>query len=194
MKKTLYSLNPSQYPDIEIDFIPTTAEKTADFADPEIIEARKTAVVQARKLTKEEKIDSRPRVVVDSKPYVFTETTNTAPAGSWVITNPDGEDYVIKDKYKEVTNPDGTKTKVLVTADEQFQAKYQPTENGYIATEGPKKFRQVSHFDICFEASWGETQFAPKGSYICIEYGPGEEYSVTNSAFESTYQIETPVM
>ena len=47
--------------------------------------------------------------------------------------------------------------------------------------------------NITFKASWGEQIFAPAGSMLCIEYGAGEEYSVTNSAFESTYEVESPV-
>ena len=182
MKKTLYSLDES-YPNIEIDFEETTAPESTKYSDGEIIMARKTAVVQARKLEKEEVVDTRPRASVDGKTYVFSETKNTAPAGSWVITNPDGEEYVIKDKVKN--------GQVVATADEQFSAKYSQTPEGYVSTEGPKHFVRIDS-DICFKASWGETQFAPKGSYICTEYGPGEEYSVTNSAFDATYQIVLP--
>ena len=185
MKKTLYSLHPDQYPDMEKEFTETTAEGTRQYTTGQVILARKTAVVQARVLTEDTVVDTRPRVRVDGREYTFSETLNTAPAGSIVITNPDGEEYVLKDKYK-----DGVLVK---TAEEQFAAKYQAVEGGFVAIEGPKHF-EVTTQDICFAASWGEMQFAPAGSYICTEYGPGEEYSVTNSAFEATYEPEVSTM
>lgn len=200
MKKTLYSLHPDQYPDMEKEFTETTAEGTRQYTTGQVILARKTAVVQARVLTEETVVDTRPRVRVDGREYTFIETLNTAPAGSIVITNPDGEDYVLKDQWKTLKidgvvqyDENGQEKKYLVTAQEQFAAKYQAVEGGFVAIEGPKHF-EVTTQDICFAASWGEMQFAPAGSYICTEYGPGEEYSVTNSAFEATYEPEVSTM
>ncbi len=197
---TLYSLNPEEYPNIEMSFEETTAAESTNFANPEIIKAKKTAPVQAEKLTEDRVVDTRPRVEHNGNYYTFSETKNTAPAGSWVITNPDGEQYVIKDKVKYVKDGNGNiveenghpKTEVI-TADSQFTSKYAPAENGlYVATESGKTFQQVTS-NICFEASWGELQFVPAGSYVCTAYGPGEEYGVTNSAFDATYEIETLV-
>lgn len=187
MKKVLYSINPQEYPDIEIDFVETTAAGARKFTTGQIIEAKKTAEVQATQLKEETVVDTRVRTVVDGKVYVFEETTNKAPAGAIVITNPDGEQYVIKDKFDKNTGD------LIKSASEQFNSKYQRTDTGFVSTEGSRHFMSITE-NITFQASWGEQIFAPAGSMLCIEYGEGEEYSVTNSAFESTYELDTPLM
>ncbi len=185
MKKILYSINPQEYPDIEVDFVETTASEARNFTTGQVVEARKTAEVSATQLQEETVVDTRVRTVVGGKVYVFEETTNKAPQGSIVITNPDGEQYVIKDKIK-----DG---QVVKSAVEQFNSKYTRTQNGFVSTEGSRHFMPITE-NITFKASWGEQIFAPAGSMLCIEYGMGEEYSVTNSAFNSTYELDTPQM
>lgn len=191
MKRTLYSLNPEEYPNIKIDFIETTAKGARNFSNGEIIKAKKTAIVQAERLKEDTVVDTRVRTIIDGKTYVFDETKNIAPAGAIVITNPDGEQYVIKDKQKD---------DVVITALEQFESKYTRTENGFLSTEGARNFLKLNEH-VTFTASWGEQMFAPAGSMLCIEYGEGEEYSVTNSAFASTYkkielakEIDPPAM
>ena len=173
-KMTLYSLNPAEYPNIEMDFVVTTAIGTRDFVKPEVIKAQKNVPVHAVQAKEDTEVVTRPRIEVDGKLYYIVETKNVAHAGDWVVTNPDGEMYVIT----------GSK----------FPSKYEAAENGmYIPTEGPKTFQQTNE-NICFVASWGETQFVPAGSYVCTSYGPGEEYGVTNFAFDKTYEIQTPTM
>lgn len=185
MKKVLYSINPQEYPDIELDFIETTAPESRNYTTGQVVKAKKTAKVMATKLNEETVVDTRVRTVVDGRVYVFEETTNKAPAGAIVITNPDGEQYVIKDKYK-----DG---QLVKSASDQFDAKYARIDNGFVSKEGARHFMPVTE-NITFKASWGEQIFAPAGSMLCIEYGKGEEYSVTNSAFKSTYEIEPRIM
>lgn len=150
------------------------------------MQAQKTATVQARQLKEPSVVDTRVRTIVGGRAYVFEETTNTAPMGSIVITNPDGEEYVIKDKFDKNNN-------LIKSAVEIFNEKYQMAEDGsgFVSKEGPRHFMPITK-DITFEASWGEKIFAPAGSMLCIEYGQGEEYSVTNSAFNSTYEVVTP--
>ncbi len=185
MKKTLYSINPQEYPNIEIDFVETTANGARSYTTGQVVEAKKTAEVQAVRLKEETIVDTRVRAVVDGKVYVFEETKNKAPAGAIVITNPDGEQYVIKDKFK-----DG---QLIKSAIDQFNDKYIKTKTGFVSKEGLRHFMTITQ-NITFKASWGEQVFAPAGSMLCIEYGEGEEYSVTNSAFKSTYELDSSVM
>lgn len=181
MKKILYSINPQEYPDIELDFAETTAVGARSYTTGEVIEAKKTAKVKATQLKEETVVDTRVRTVVNGKVYVLEETTNTAPAGAIVITNPDGEQYVIKDKYKN--------GQLVKSALDQFNDKYAISDSGFVSTEGSRHFMLIAE-NITFKASWGEQIFAPAGSMLCIEYGEGEEYSVTNSAFDSTYELK----
>lgn len=174
MKKILYSLNPDKYPDIVIDFIEVNAENSRNFAKIEIIEARKISPVTAIQVQKEVKVVTRPRVEVDGRLYFIDETTNTAHKGDWIITNPDGEQYVL--------------------SDDRFQTKYQSDNNGrYLPIEDVKQFRQITH-SVCFQSQKGDWRFVTAGSYLCISTGSGNEYGITNSAFDQTYEIETPVM
>ncbi len=182
MKKTLYSLNPQIYPNIEIDFIETTANGARNYTTGQVIRAKKTAEVQAKQLRENTIIDTRARTIIDGKVYVFEETTSMAPKGAIVITNPDGEQYVIKDEIKNGI--------LLKSATERFNTKYIKTENGFISTEGYRQFMTITD-NITFKSRRGEQIFAPAGSLLCIEYGEGKEYTVTNSAFNSTYELDT---
>lgn len=182
MKKILYSINPQEYPNIEINFVETTSVDARNYTTGQVVQAKKIAEVQAIQLKEETVVDTKVRTVVDGRVYVFEETTNKAPAGAIVITNPDGEQYVIKDKYK-----DG---QLVKSALEQFNSKYERTNTGFVSTEGYRHFMPITE-NITFQASWGEQIFAPKGSMLCVEYGEGKEYSVTNSAFKSTYELDT---
>ena len=174
MKKILYSLNPQEYPNIEMDFIVTTAVNSLQFTSPEVINAQKTVPVHAVQAQADVEVVTQPRVEVEGKLYYIEETKNVAHAGDWIVTNPDGEQYVIS----------ATK----------FPAKYSDIGNGqFVPTEGPKTFQQTTD-NVCFKASWGATQFVTAGSYICTAYGPGKEYGVSNFAFNKTYEPETPIM
>lgn len=174
MKKILYSLNPQEYPNIEMDFIVTTAVDSLQFTSPEVINAQKTVPVHAVQAQADVEVVTRPRVEVEGKLYYIEETKNVAHAGDWIVTNPDGEQYVVSAA--------------------KFPAKYSDIGNGqFVPTEGPKTFQQTTE-NVCFQASWGATQFVTAGSYICTAYGPGEEYGVSNFAFNKTYEIQTPTM
>lgn len=126
---TLYSLNPEQYPNIEkeVEVIENTAAQIDEIASPTIVTAQKVTVVRARTAKAGEVVDTRPRVRVDGRVYTFSETRQTiseekANNGAVVVTNPDGEEYVISTK-------------------EKFDKKYKQCAGGYIAVDGQKPFR-----------------------------------------------------
>lgn len=145
-----------------------------EVTDGNVITAKKSAVVEARRAVLGEEVDTSPRCKIDGKVYLFSETKRVvsqkdSDLDSVLVKNPDGEAYVLKG--------------------EKFAKSYTKTEEGYKAIDTEKKFVTVTK-NICFKAPWGEMMFAPKGSKLCIEYLDSRDvYSVTNSAFESTYKL-----
>ena len=179
-KVTLYSLNPSEYPNIEVEFdvVENIAQSIDAVANPNVVKAKKVAVVKARRAQAGEVVDTRPRAIVDGKVYVFTETTQKitpekAEKGAIIVTNPDGEEYVI-------------------ASAEKFAAKYEKCDGGYKAIDGAKKFRQAER-NCIISTSWGEEQIIPKGSMFCVEY-ENDIYGVTNAAFEATYTTDPKIV
>ena len=177
MKKTitLYSLNPDEYPNIEKEFevIDNVKEQLDEITTQSPIKAVKVARVQARRVKAGEQVDTRPRVIVDGKEYTFIETKQIvsqeqAQKGAVAVINPDGEEYLM--------------------SEEKFNKKYIKTQGGFKAIDGPKHFRIVTK-DCVITASWGEEQFVPKGSVLCVE-NVDDIYSVTNSAFQHTYSTD----
>lgn len=174
MKKvTLYSLNQKEYPNIEIECqeIDNTADKLGQISDGKVFTAVKTATVQARKAKLGDVVDTRPRVRVDGHVYTFSETKQTisqekVDQGAIIVTNPDGEEYVIK-------------------SEEKFLSKYKEVEGGFASIDSPRKFVKVTK-NCAIMTSWGEEQIAPVGSYLCVS-DKSDIYSVTNEAFEKTY-------
>jgi len=103
------------------------------------------------------------------------ETTNTAEAGDFIITNPKGEKYIVKP--------------------ETFNKRYSPSqENGVYEAKGyckaiPNPFQE----DIQIKASWGEIQTGDSECMFADTYDPdtrtlgGEPYIIEKYAFEETY-------
>ena len=175
-KVLLFSLCEKTYPSIEKEFliIDNIAKQLDEITEPKIIKAKKTAIVKARSVKEGEIVDTRPRVEVDGKIYTFSETKQKVTKemvdnGAVVVINPDGEHYIIKNE-------------------EKFAQKYQLTDDGFVAISDEQLFRKTI-VDCIITASWGEKQYVPKGSYICVT-NPSDIYSVTNSAFESTYSVK----
>lgn len=172
---TLYSLNEKEYPNInkEFELIDNIRESLEYVTTPGKVIAEKQANVDARLVKEGEIVDTRPRVIVDGKLYTFSETKRIitkeeALAGAVIVTNPDGEEYVIK-------------------STEAFIKKYKLLPNGkFQSRDGAKAFLKTNQ-DIIITASWGEKQYCPKDSALCIQ-NLEDIYSVTNSAFQSTYK------
>lgn len=178
-KITLFACG--DYPNIEVEFKEVDMVGTDDIyklleevTDSKVIHAQKDVVVSARPAVLGEEVDTRPRCVIDGKVYTFSETMRTISqkdidSQSMLVQNPDGEVYVVKG--------------------EKFARTYQQENEGeYRPVDGEKKFVTITE-NICFKAPWGEMTYAPAGSKLCIEYLSSRDvYSVTNSAFDSTYQ------
>ncbi len=170
MQVTFYSLQPNKYPNKVEDFLFVENTDIYKYILGEVYCVKIKAIVKARVVKKPEQVNTIVKVKLkDGNIYYFNETVNGAEVGEVVIMNPDGEEYVVGDVKK-------------------FKSKYKKVKGGYISKEGKKKFVKTTQ-NICFKSDWDEIQFAPKGSYICVHYGIGKEYSVTNLAFDSTYVI-----
>ena len=185
MKATLYAVSKGE-PNIEIEFrevdlvgAENLEELLKEVTDCKIITAKKSCEVSARRAEVGQVVDTRPRVNVNGKVYTMSETKRTitqedVDKNSMLVTNPDGEVYVVKGEKFERTY--------------SFEHDSSDGEAIFRPIDDAKKFVTVTE-DISFKAPWGETIFAPKGSKLCVEYLDSRDiYSVTNSAFESTYK------
>ena len=171
-KITLYSLDVKSYPNIEVEVevIEDSAKNIARMSDGQPFFAIKSAVVQARPAKAGEIVDTRPRVEFDGRQYTLSETLKTVTpeqerAGAMIVTNPDGEEYLIR------------------TA-EKFESKYEKTPEGYVAIDNAKLFvRSNGNYAV---PCWGSEQVVLKGSYFCVQ-DKSDIYGITNMAFNSTY-------
>lgn len=175
-KVTLYSLNPNEYPneEVEVEVITNTASQIDEFADKEIINAIKYARVDAYPAQLGQDVDTRPRVNYNGNIYTFLETKQVVSqakvdAGAMIVKNPDGEEYII-------------------ASSEIFSKKYTRSGDKYRAVDGVKPFRRVNK-NVVIQTSWGEEQIALAGSMLCVA-DPNDIYSVTNAAFEGTYTTD----
>lgn len=177
---TLKSLNEKEYldKDVECLFIDDMPNFVNEYVEEltrhgiELQQAQKTVKVKARLGVVGEQVDTRPRVERDGKIYTIGETKGTVKVeGSMIVTNPDGEEYIVK--------PD------------VFDKKYSATkeEGVYIPKTQPVQYF-ITDVDVAFTAPWGEKMFATKGSAIIVA-SPTDVYAVTNEAFNKTY---TPIV
>lgn len=177
-KKTLklISLNPSEYPDREIECLVVDDMKKytesylrylfAKGISPK--KAKKTSFVEARLGKVGESVDTRPRVERDGKIYVIGETTGKVKIeGSMIVKNPDGEEYIVKP--------------------EAFAKKYKPTDKKGVFEPISEPIKYVTlQQDILFKAPWGEDMFGVKGAAINIS-NLDKIYAIQNEAFNRTY-------
>lgn len=98
------------------------------------------------------------------------ETTNTANAGDWIVTNPGGEQYIVPSA--------------------KFPKKYEPApelgDGWFKPTGGVQKFLELSE-DTSFVCSWNEEQFIAAGGMInvtCLD----DIYGIARQEFFDTYK------
>jgi len=180
-KVTLTSANPEKYPDIDIicGVIDDMEKFTKEYVEysksigegPQKV--RKTAQVSAREAKVGEVVDTRPRVERDGNIYYLGETKGVVKVpGSFIVTNPDGEEYIVK--------PDA------------FGKKYAPTDTPgiYKPIAEPAEVIKLHH-DIIFKASWGEEMVGLKGGVLNIS-NKKDVYAIQKPAFDKTYSEEAP--
>ena len=176
-KKVLHSVNPEQYPDIEVEFTRyNTATEILNEATSETVSGKKTVSVKARLAKVGDVVDTNPRVSIDGKVYTFSEVKRTVTEedvknGSIIVTNPDGEEYFMgqakfESKYNiEKANEDGS---------------YTCKPKGNIAS-----FKKVVGNVVVNQ--WGTDWFVTDGGYVANN--PDDCYPITNEAFNKTYEV-----
>jgi hypothetical protein len=169
----LTSLNPEKYPDLEVEFktiddIKSYAEKIVNKSSVQF--AQKTALVKARLGVLNEEVDTRARVIYNNLLYLIDETKSKVTIdNAMVVTNPDGEEYIIKQ--------------------DKFIKRYRSTEKKdiYLPIADTIKYIIINE-NIVFEAPWGKNMFAVKGAALNITDSK-DIYCIQNCLFESTYSI-----
>ena len=182
------SMDLKKYPDMDMNFdvVKKPAEALPFFTDMNKVTATKNCKISARKALEGEKVSTGPIVEISGKKYRFVEaekviTKEMAEAGAMIITNPDGEQYFNKSK-------------------EDFNKRYGEIKEGgkqaeYETCGTPQSFYTATENVVIMKPEWGEDAFqvVPAGSKVNVT-DPAKPYSVTNSAFDATYQVapQTP--
>jgi hypothetical protein len=137
------------------------------------IRARKIGFVAARKAAKSEVVETRSN---------GRETTNTARAGDFIVTNLSPRREALRDRDGHLN--------VYVIEAARFPELYEPA--GGESAQGPiyrakgvvSAIPLPGGFDIM--APWGERQTAASGYLLC---NGQEVYGVSSGAFEKTYEV-----
>ncbi len=177
VKKTLYSVDPSQYPDIEVEFeeFSSPVEILEKATEGPVVYAKKTVPVKARYAKVGEVVDTRPRVIYEGRAYTFSEVTRVVDSE----VNKDGSRMVI------ITNPDGEE---YLQPETKTRAKYDVGDLSYTPTTAVPKGNVVAfkriNANVCVNV-WGDPWFVTAGG--CVTADPQDCYPITNAAFEKTY-------
>lgn len=129
---------------------------------------RKSVIVDARKTTKEEKLDT----ILASGVH---ETSRIVPIGSWVITNPGGEEYAV--------------------SEEKFLSRYEANGDGRWRAKGViRAFRNPTGEDVEIMAPWGEPQYGDKDclfatSLINETEISNDRYIIGGTELADTYEL-----
>lgn len=140
-------------------------ERLAHGAVP--VRAVKCAEVHARRGTEGEQIET---VLSDGLIETVNRVTTDAETGAvdWVVQNPDGEQYIVRDRV--------------------FREKYAPHPEKpgvYLAKNRPVTAVQTAE-DLRFPTRWGEMTLKA-GGYLLLQ-PDGEIYGVQEEAFLKTYR------
>lgn len=129
----------------------------------------KSAIVQATLVTELQQVQT---IVSEG----FLETEATAAIGQYIVTNPDGERYLL--------------------SSDTFFARYEHLGgNLYKAIGSIKAFRNPFAGDVEILAPWGEPQFGKADCYFAVALDENDEmitadrYLIEGTAFQRTYKL-----
>ena len=122
---------------------------------------KKSVEIKARQAISQEKVKTE-----------LDATKNIAEPGDWIVTNPGGEQYVIKP--------------------EKFAKLYEKKENepGIFVSKGVPVRAIRTEKNITFTAPWGEKQSVKAGG--CVIDNNGERYGIDGKTFDETYKEVKP--
>ena len=126
-------------------------------------------ILLVRKIAKVTAIQVKESTVVETiMKDGHKETINVATPGDYIVTNPSGEKYVIKEK--------------------NFSERYKHIENDTYQSLGrPTNACRVDN-NISFVAPWGEKMYIKEGGYLIINK-PDDIYGIQEEEFNETYEI-----
>lgn len=129
----------------------------------------KSATVQAELVTEIRQVQT---IVSDG----FLETEASAAIGQYIVTNPDGEQYILPP--------------------ETFAARYEHIEgNLYKAVGSIRAFRNPYPEDVEILAPWGEPQFGKSDCLFAVALDAedvmvdSDRYVIEGTAFQNTYKL-----
>lgn len=131
------------------------------------IRNRKTKV--ARKIAKIKAIQATENTVIETvMKDGHKETINVASPGDYIVTNPSGEQYVIKEK--------------------DFDKRYKSLGEGVYQSLGSPVSVCELDINVKFKAPWGEDMYIKEGGYLIINK-PDDIYGIQKEEFYETYEI-----
>lgn len=142
------------------DFIEITDLKKY-VKDKESLLARKIAQVEAIQVSENTIVET---IMQDG----HKETINVATPGDYVVTNPSGEKYVIKER--------------------DFLERYSLIKDNVYRAKGDVVSVCKVPDNISFIAPWGEKMNIKKGGYLVIS-NPEDIYGIQEAEFNETYQV-----
>lgn len=155
---------------------PTTNPLELDLSTQKITDALAQAPVYAKTARVKARAASAGEVVVTTLANGSQETTNTANDGDVIVTNPSGEEYILKP--------------------ESFSKRYEATEDDgvFLANGMARAIPNPTGSDIKIMAPWGEEQFGDAQCVVATVYDPtqpdvigNDRYLIGGDEFVATY-------
>lgn len=182
-KIVLKSVNPQEYPDLEVECKIIENDKIGEYLkhipEEKKFYAYKNGAVQARVGVPGEEVKTTLKTEVNGKEYILSEETNT------VQQRENGVDIV-------VTNTSSTSNEEYVVKSDKFVKTYTANADGteYIPVYDSRLLTQVDE-DVIIMTAWGSKAVCLAGGYIVTYSAEDNDYNtLEKGAFNSTYVKE----
>lgn len=152
------------------------AEYAGDLVDSgiEVKEYKKFVRVQAVQGKAGQVVETRLKNGLVETTNIVQEDPEHGGECGWIVTNPDGEKYVVKDSV--------------------FKKRYNatPDKDGLYSPKGvPIRAVEIAD-DISFTAPWGEKMNIERGGYLVLN-SPTDIYGIAKDEFHNTYKPSAEV-
>jgi len=157
------------------NFRKLTIPKKVDVQSPEIFALLKAAPIYTKNATVSAEKVTSPKAVTTILSSGYVETANIVQVGEWVVTNPDGEQYILSDS--------------------KFHQRYAPTEleSVWKARGSIRAVKNPYNQEIEILAPWGTPQLGEKDCWIAVSLDDdgqmveADRYIIESNAFAHTY-------
>lgn len=200
-KIILKSVNPIEYPDLEVECKVIENDKIGDYlatiSDENKFYAHKSSKVTACRGNVGEKVKTVLTTVIDGKEYILHEEENTVKEN--FIEQEDGS--VVKAADIIVTNIESNSRERYIVKAKKFASSYEASCSctschcgsgiKYVPVYDSRLLAKVDE-NVIIMTSWGEPAVCLKGSYIVTYDAESNDYNTIESgAFNSTYTVDT---